>query len=54
MDVATIFGGVASFLWVFLWDDEPDPNTKIIRWIAGILAVIILVIIIQRRRTRVK
>jgi len=29
-------------------------NTTIIRVIAGVLAVIILVIIIQRRRTRVK
>ena len=29
-------------------------NTTIIRVIAGVLAVIILVIMIQRRRTRVK
>lgn len=29
-------------------------NTTIIRAIAGVLAVIILVILVQRRRTRVK
>lgn len=29
-------------------------NTAIIRIVAGVLAVIILVILIQRRRTRVK
>jgi high-affinity Fe2+/Pb2+ permease len=29
-------------------------NTTIIRVIAGVLAVIILVILVQRRRTRVK
>jgi hypothetical protein len=29
-------------------------NTSIIRWVAGALAVIILVILVQRRRTRVK
>jgi high-affinity Fe2+/Pb2+ permease len=29
-------------------------NTTIIRIIAGVLAVIILVILVQRRRTRVK
>jgi hypothetical protein len=29
-------------------------NTTIIRIVAGVLAVIILVILIQRRRTRVK
>jgi hypothetical protein len=29
-------------------------NTTIIRIVAGVLAVIILVILVQRRRTRVK
>lgn len=28
-------------------------NVTIIRWVAGILAVVVLVIIIQRRRKRV-
>jgi len=55
MDVATVFGSVANFLCAFMWDEgDQSPNTKIIRIIAGVLAVVILVIIIQRRRTRVK
>lgn len=56
MDVATVIGGVANFLGAILWDDAGggDQNTKFIRWGAGILAVIILVILIQRRRTKVK
>ena len=29
-------------------------NTTIIRLVAGVLAVIILVVLVQRRRTRVK
>jgi len=29
-------------------------NTTIIRFVAGLLAVIVLVVLIQRRRTRVK
>jgi hypothetical protein len=29
-------------------------QTSIIRWVAGALAVVILIILIQRRRTRVK
>jgi hypothetical protein len=29
-------------------------QTTIIRWVAGALAVVILIILIQRRRTRVK
>jgi hypothetical protein len=31
-----------------------DSNTMIIRIVAGVLAVVILVILVQRRRTRVK
>ncbi len=31
-----------------------DTNTMIIRIVAGVLAVVILVILVQRRRTRVK
>jgi hypothetical protein len=31
-----------------------DSNTMIIRIVAGVLAVVVLVILVQRRRTRVK
>jgi hypothetical protein len=31
-----------------------DHNTVIIRIIAGVLAIVILVVLVQRRRTRVK
>jgi hypothetical protein len=29
-------------------------STSIVQWVAGVLAVLILVVLIQRRRTRVK
>ncbi|MGD0479548.1 MAG: hypothetical protein ABSA42_05220 [Terracidiphilus sp.] len=46
---------VAAYLGVYLLDDAPaGNNTRIIQVVAGVLAVIVLVIIIQRRRTRVK
>ena len=55
--VSTIFRNVADYLVFYIWDGDADASagtTKIIRIGAGILAVIILVILIQRRRTRVK
>jgi hypothetical protein len=46
---------VAAYLGMYLLDDAPGSgNTKIIQVAAGVLAVVVLVIIIQRRRTRVK
>ncbi len=29
-------------------------STSIVQWVAGVVAVLILVVLIQRRRTRVK
>jgi hypothetical protein len=55
MGFSVICKNVAGYLGMYLLDDAPaDKNTKIIQVVAGILAVIVLVIIIQRRRTRVK
>lgn len=46
---------VATYLGMYLLDDAPaSTNTRIIQVAAGVLAVIVLVIIIQRRRTKVK
>jgi hypothetical protein len=55
MGFSLICKNVAGYLGMYLLDDAPgDKNTRIIQVIAGVLAVIVLVIIIQRRRTRVK
>jgi len=35
-------------------EENSMEQTSIIRWVAGALAVVILIILIQRRRTRVK
>jgi hypothetical protein len=55
MGLFAICNIVAAYLGVYLFDDAPTGNsTRIIQVAAGVLAVIVLVIIIQRRRTRVK
>lgn len=55
MGLSVICKNVAGSLGMYLLDDAPAGNgPTIIKVVAGILAVIILVIIIQRRRTRVK
>lgn len=54
MGFATMIKSLAGYLGIYFLDAAADKNTRIIQWIAGILAVIVLVIIIQRRRTRVK
>jgi hypothetical protein len=46
---------VAAYLGVYLLDDAPTGNSsRMVQVVAGVLAVVVLVIIIQRRRTRVK
>jgi hypothetical protein len=56
-------GGNSSHLQGRPWASEPSrrkegkiemDNTTIIRIVAGVLFVIVLVILIQRRRTRIK
>ncbi len=54
MGLFAICKNVAGYLGMYLLDAPVDKNTRIIQWVSGILAVIVLVIIIQRRRTRVK
>jgi len=49
-----ISSNVAGCLGMYLLDASADNNSHIIQWAAGALAVIVLVIVIQRRRTRVK
>jgi hypothetical protein len=45
----------AAYLGVYLFDDAPAGNSsRMVQVAAGVLAVVVLVIIIQRRRTRVK
>jgi hypothetical protein len=54
MGFSVICKNVAGSLGMYLLDAPVDKNTRIMQWVAGILAVIVLVILIQRRRTRVK
>jgi hypothetical protein len=55
MGFVALIKNVAGYLCFYMMlDAEGDKNTKIIRIVSAILAVIILVILIQRRRTRVK
>ena len=54
MGFSMICKNFAGSLGMFLLDAPVDKNSRIIQWVAGILAVVILVILIQRRRTRVK
>ncbi len=54
MGLFVICKNVAGCLGMYLLDAPVDKNVRTIQWIAGVLAVIILVILVQRRRTRVK
>jgi hypothetical protein len=54
MSFAAILSSMNGFLGACLLDDAGNGNTKIIQIVSGILAVVILVVVIQRRRTRVK
>jgi len=54
MDFATISSNVAGYLSAYLWDGDLDANSKIIRIVAGALGVVVLVVMIQRRRTRAR
>jgi len=48
------FTAMIGQLGFYLWDANGDQQTTIIRIGAGILAVVVLVVLIQRRRTRAK
>lgn len=54
MSLFSMMQSVALTLSMYMWDGEPDKNTTILRVVCAVLAVVVLVILIQRRRTRVK
>jgi len=54
MSLITLSKGVAGYFGMYMLDTPVDPNSRIIQWASGILAVVVLVVIIQRRRTRAK
>ncbi|MGA2570551.1 MAG: hypothetical protein ABSF23_08540 [Terracidiphilus sp.] len=54
MGFIALLNNVAFSLCMFLLEGDADKNTNIIRIVAAVLAVVILVVLIQRRRTRVK
>jgi len=52
MQIASILNQVATYLMML--DGGVTGNTGLVRWVAGGLALVILVVLVQRRRTRVK
>jgi hypothetical protein len=54
MGFVAMITSAAGLLSLYMWEGDPDKSTTIIRVVAGVLAVLILVVLIQRRRTRVK
>ena len=54
MGFSMVCKNVAGYIGMYLLDAPVENHTRIIQWVSGALAVVILIVLIQRRRTRVK